>query len=183
MRLAVSVVCCLVFVASCTGGSTRQISAFNTLDPCTDYDEATCLDNEQCEWFALGAPCIEGEPCKSGVCQQIDPCRTYTDADACASDTANQCAWAATELCPADNCGDGGFCYQATDEQPCACACPICPEGEACPPCECDCKDDSCVCSGTVCPDNDPSCVPEYECTCDGGDGGDCGTEPPPEPA
>jgi hypothetical protein len=174
-----------VLAAACSTDDSRthQITAYDTLDSCAAYkDEDTCLENaDRCVWYALGMPCVEGEPCVSGVCQDIDPCRVHTDVDSCAADTDNRCAWADVELCPGEDCGDGGFCYQMTDDQPCTCVCPLepCMEGEDCPPCECDCPDDgggsTCTCSGTVCPDNDPDCVPTEECTCDGGGSG-CGT-------
>jgi len=165
----------------------RQIAAYDTLDSCTVYqDKEECVANaDRCVWYGLGKPCTEGEPCVSGVCQDIDPCRVHTDADSCAADSDNTCAWAEVELCPGDDCGDGGFCYQVTDDQDCTCVCPLapCQEGEECPPCECDCVDDdggdTCTCSGTVCPDGDPDCVPDpVECVCedDGGGGDGCGT-------
>ncbi len=174
--------------AACSSeDTTRTTTAYDTLDSCSVYaDEETCLANaDRCVWYGLGMPCVEGEPCVSGVCQDIDPCRVHTDVDSCAADTDNRCAWAEVELCPGDDCGDGGFCYQMTDDQDCTCVCPLgpCSEGEECPPCQCDCPDDdggnTCTCTGTVCPDGDPDCVPEpVECTCDGdGGGGDgCGT-------
>ena len=174
-----------VLAAACSSddSQTRQIAAYDTLDSCAAYkDEAACLENaDRCLWIGLGMPCTEGEPCISGVCQDIDPCRVHTDADSCAADSDNRCAWADVELCPGNDCGDGGFCYQMTDDQPCTCVCPLtpCMEGEDCPPCECDCPDDgggsTCTCTGTVCPEGDPDCVPTEDCTCDGGGSG-CGT-------
>jgi hypothetical protein len=185
-RLALTLAALAAACSSDDDSRTRQIAAYDTLDSCTAYqDEESCLANaDRCVWYALGIPCAEGEPCVSGVCQDIDPCRVHTDSDSCTADSDNNCAWAAVELCPGEDCGDGGFCYQMTDEQKCTCVCPLtpCAEGEECPPCECDCPDDdggnTCTCTGTVCPDGDPDCVPVIDCTCqdDGGGGDGCGT-------
>ena len=187
MRSSRLVLFLVAAAAACSGEDPRprQLTAYDTLDSCAAFDEETCLDNaDRCVWYALGMPCTEGEPCVTGVCQDIDPCRVHTDAESCAADADNRCAWADVELCPGEDCGDGGFCYQMTDDEDCTCVCPLgpCMEGEDCPPCECDCPDDggggTCSCTGTVCPDGDPDCVPTMECTCDddGGGGDGCGT-------
>ena len=178
MRSSRLVLTLAALAAACSSEDPRShhITAYDTLDSCTAFsDEATCLENaDRCVWYALGMPCVEGEPCVSGVCQDIDPCRVHTDAESCAGDTGNRCAWADVELCPGEDCGEGGFCYQVTDDEDCTCVCPLepCAEGEECPPCECDCPDDgggggTCTCTGTVCPEGDPDCVPTMDCTCE----------------
>lgn len=156
-------------------GEHEGVLAYDTLDACAALDnEEECLADKTCTWIGLGIPCNAGETCISGVCQDIDPCHAYKDAETCAADTDNRCAWAATELCPANDCGDGGFCYQVPEDD-CTCVCPLeCPEGGECPPCECDCSgggggggDEDCVCTGTVCPDGATDCQPDpIECTC-----------------
>src|SRR4030095_305398 len=99
----------------------------------------------------------------------------------CAPDADNACAWPAVEMCPGTDCGEGGFCYQATGGDDCTCVCPLepCMEGEDCPTCGCACVDaggaDTCTCSTTVCPDDDPSCMPVVDCQCYDDDDG-CGT-------
>ena len=167
----------------------NRVLAYDARDACTAHDDAdACLaDADRCIWYDLGAPCQEGEPCVSGVCQDIDPCRAYTDPESCTAATDERCAWADTELCPADDCGDGGFCYQVPEDD-CTCVCPLaCPEGEECPPCECDCSgggggEEDCVCSGTVCPEGDDECVPEpMECTCETEEGVVCPDAPDAE--
>jgi hypothetical protein len=43
------------------------------VDPCSEHtDEVTCLADTAnlCTWYNLGIPCVEGEPCVSGVCQR-----------------------------------------------------------------------------------------------------------------
>ena len=166
---------CLASDSSDDKDESHHVLAYDTLDACAGLDtEEACLADATCTWYALGIPCQEGETCVSGVCQDIDPCRAHTDPDACAADADNRCAWAATELCPADDCGDGGFCYQVPEDD-CTCVCPLeCPEGGECPPCECDCSGsggggggEECVCTGTACPDGATDCVPDpIECTC-----------------
>ena len=187
--LAIAAALPLLFAACASDGGAEQddhqrVLAYDTLDACAAHqDEEGCLaDGESCVWYALGIPCQEGETCVSGVCQDIDPCRAHTDADSCAADADDRCAWAATELCPADDCGDGGFCYQVPEDD-CTCVCPLeCPAGGDCPPCECDCSgtgggggEEDCVCTGTVCPDGATDCEPDpIECTCDTDEGVVC---------
>jgi Cys-rich repeat protein len=41
-------------------------------DECSQItDQESCSANPDCGWFAFGMPCVEGEPCISGVCQTI----------------------------------------------------------------------------------------------------------------
>jgi hypothetical protein len=69
-----------------------------TSDPCTQYtDETACTTDTTCIWYAIGAPCIEGEPCLSGVCQ--------------AATTGGDCVCA----CPA--------CEPGVECPPCDCDC------------------------------------------------------------
>ncbi len=186
--LAVTALPFLFAACASDGGAERdddhqRVLAYDTLDDCASHeDEGSCLaEGDICVWYALGIPCQEGENCVSGVCQDIDPCRAHADPDACTADGDNRCAWAATELCPADDCGDGGFCYQVPEDD-CTCVCPLeCPEGGECPPCECDCSgsggggEEDCVCSGTVCPDGATDCQPDpIECSCETDEGVVC---------
>jgi hypothetical protein len=152
----------------------HRVLAYDTLDACAVHqaEDACVADGERCLWYAFGAPCQEGEPCVTGVCQDIDPCRAHGDAQSCGAATDDRCAWAESELCPADDCGDGGFCYQVPEDD-CTCVCPLECDGADCPPCECDCSgggggEDNCVCTGTVCPDGATDCEADpIECTCD----------------
>src|SRR5688572_2592991 len=89
----------IALLAACGGEEDqerRRIAAYDALDGCfVNQDEESCLANaDRCVWYDLGMPCAEGEPCVSGVCQDIDPCRAHTDAESCAADGANRCAWA-----------------------------------------------------------------------------------------
>jgi hypothetical protein len=175
---------------ACLGGcsddqrtSPQRIASYESTDPCSSHaDESSCSTDtgNGCSWINLGLACPADTECPSGVCQQLDACRTHDDAASCTADPG--CDWAAVELCPADGetCPEG-FCYTKADG--CACVCPLyCPAGADCPPCECDCPPDGggggddCTCACPSCLEGE-SCPP-CDCSCDGGgSGGSCGED------
>jgi hypothetical protein len=106
---------------------------------------------DRCVWYALGIPCVEGQPCRSGVCQQApvppppDTCAAHTDAQSCSADATNMCAWVELGIaCFTDPCPPNGRCVEmkpvpGSGGGGCGCACPACVSGETCPPCACNC--------------------------------------------
>lgn len=127
MRLALALLSFCLAAVACTGGSTGQIRSFNTVDPCHDADEESCLADDRCQWFEIGAPCIEGEPCISGVCQY----RVTDEPCAC------ECA-----ACEADKECPPCECSCPSDE--CVCSGTACPEGDqdCVPEYDCSCPGD-----------------------------------------
>lgn len=158
----------MVMVAGCSASDgTRSLPSQLANDPCGAHDQQSCTGG--CEWIAIGNEigCTDVDTCLVGVCVTPDPCRTNGDEMSC---YAAGCAWAGgiAGLCPAGaDCSNGGFCYTPSDDS-CVCACPaICPAGEECPPCQCDCTG-----GGTTCTCETPVCGPGEMCppsTCDCG--------------
>lgn len=126
-------------------------------DPCTAFtDSQSCSadTSDRCTWYALGIPCMEGQPCRSGVCQQApEPppagaCGDHTDLASCWADTAHGCSWISLGIgCSTDPCPPSGRCVAMTPVPGsggggCGCACPACVSGETCPPCNCTCCPD-----------------------------------------
>jgi hypothetical protein len=87
--------------------------------------------------------CMPGEPCDPCDCGTTDPCAAHTDAETCRADGANACVWFALGVpCMVDVPCVSGVCQHAPTgggDGGCVCACPACPAGETCPPCDCDC--------------------------------------------
>lgn len=62
---------------ACSDGTTSVGSGTTTTaDPCNAHEDATTCSADTanaCVFYAFGAPCIEGQPCKAGVCQTKTP--------------------------------------------------------------------------------------------------------------
>ncbi len=73
-----------------------------TTDPCTEYvDETACGADTACVWYAIGAPCVPEEPCRSGVCQSA----STSGGDGCVCACP---ACAPGETCPPCDCDCSG---------------------------------------------------------------------------
>jgi hypothetical protein len=94
------------------------------VDPCAEHPgKDACIADASCTWIAIGAPCVVGEPCPSGICQSIGGgCRC-----ACPSCEVGQPCPPCVCDCPIDDCdplpGTGEECADVP-------ACDfLCPEG------------------------------------------------------
>lgn len=137
----------------CSGGATTVGGGGGSTvsDPCSVHEDATACSADTanaCVFYAFGAPCVEGQPCKAGVCQTSKPSNDPTCDCACPDcPPGAECA-----PCTCDCGGSGGGttmsgCVpppQPTDPIACpAIGCATkCPNGEkldasGCPTCEC----------------------------------------------
>ena len=92
----------LLFVVGCASNETSGHDYVLTGDACKVYsDRETCTANDGCNWYAIGAPCREGETCPSGVCQGNET-GSGSSGGGSGGGTATGCA------CP----GTGGVCFE-----------------------------------------------------------------------
>lgn len=80
-----------------------------TTDPCSAHtDSQSCTGDtaNECHWFALGIPCQIGQPCISGVCQQVlnQPADAGTSGGSVGGCVCGCPACAPGETCPPCGC-------------------------------------------------------------------------------
>jgi hypothetical protein len=143
------------------------------------------------------AGCAEGEECEPCECLPCEP-------EPCEAETYATCVWAPLECAADADCPDG---FECVAQESCwggggGCACPPCPEGAECPPCECPDEEEyfeECEVTGHVCQpraiacEDDAGCPAGWTCeatfgdcacacTCDAGPACEPGQECPAAP-
>ncbi|MBR58187.1 MAG: hypothetical protein CMH54_09215 [Myxococcales bacterium] len=140
---------------------------------CQEVQTSSC-DTKDRPTSCVCPDCVPGEDCPPCDCDELP--EEQTDEEACVPETANLCVFEPIDCMEdADICGEGFYCApiescMSSGSAGMACVCPDCPEGEECPPCDCDdvpeppVEEEICETEAAICAPEEIECAENSDC-------------------